>query len=32
VQDISDATTQRWIIVFSDGTTRIEKSNETYCT
>jgi prepilin-type N-terminal cleavage/methylation domain-containing protein len=32
VQDLSDATTQRWIIVFSDGTTRIEKSNETYCT
>lgn len=31
VQDISDATTLRWVIVFSDGTTRIQKDNETYC-
>jgi type II secretion system protein H len=31
VQDISDATTLRWVIVFSDGTTRIQKINETYC-
>jgi type II secretory pathway pseudopilin PulG len=31
VQDISDATTLRWVIVFSDGTTRIQKYNETYC-
>ena len=32
VQDLSDATTLRWVIVFSDGTTRIQQSNETYCT
>jgi len=32
VQDLSDATTLRWVIVFSDGTTRIQKSNENYCT
>lgn len=32
VQDLSDATTLRWVIVFSDGTTRIEKIDETYCT
>ncbi len=31
VQDISDATTLRWVIVFSDGTTRIQKIDETYC-
>jgi type II secretion system protein H len=31
VQDITDATTLRWVIVFSDGTTRIQKYNETYC-
>jgi prepilin-type N-terminal cleavage/methylation domain-containing protein len=31
VQDLSDATTLRWVIVFSDGTTRIQKYNETYC-
>lgn len=31
VQDTSDATTLRWVIVFSDGTTRIQKDNETYC-
>jgi hypothetical protein len=31
VQDLLDATTLRWVIVFSDGTTRIQKSNETYC-
>ena len=31
VQDIADATTLRWVIVFSDGTTRIQKDNETYC-
>ncbi len=32
VQDVSDATTLRWVLVFSDGTTRIQKINETYCT
>jgi prepilin-type N-terminal cleavage/methylation domain-containing protein len=31
VQDLSDSTTLRWVIVFSDGTTRIQKYNETYC-
>jgi prepilin-type N-terminal cleavage/methylation domain-containing protein len=31
VQDTLDATTLRWVIVFSDGTTRIQKYNETYC-
>jgi prepilin-type N-terminal cleavage/methylation domain-containing protein len=31
VQDISDATTLRWVLVFSDGTTRIQKIDETYC-
>jgi prepilin-type N-terminal cleavage/methylation domain-containing protein len=31
VQDLSDATTLRWVIVFSDGTTRIQKIDETYC-
>jgi|GEM_PF-355955 len=31
VQDVSDATTLRWVIVFADGTARIQKSNETYC-
>jgi prepilin-type N-terminal cleavage/methylation domain-containing protein len=31
VQDVLDATTLRWVIVFSDGTTRIQKINETYC-
>jgi prepilin-type N-terminal cleavage/methylation domain-containing protein len=31
VQDIADATTLRWVIVFSDGTTRIQKDNESYC-
>ncbi len=31
VQDISDATTLRWVMVFSDGTTRIQKIDETYC-
>ncbi|MGO9831556.1 MAG: prepilin-type N-terminal cleavage/methylation domain-containing protein [Myxococcaceae bacterium] len=31
VQNVSDATTQRWVIVFSDGTTRIQQVNETYC-
>jgi prepilin-type N-terminal cleavage/methylation domain-containing protein len=32
VQDISDASTLRYIIIFSDGTTRIQQLNETYCT
>jgi type II secretory pathway pseudopilin PulG len=32
VQDTLDATTLRWVIVFSDGTTRIQNYNETYCT
>ena len=31
VQDVTDATTLRWVIVFSDGTTRIQQANETYC-
>ncbi len=31
VQNVSDATTLRWVIVFSDGTTRIQQANETYC-
>jgi len=31
VQDLADATTLRWVIVFSDGTTRIQKYNENYC-
>lgn len=31
VQDLLDATTLRWVIVFSDGTTRIQKIDETYC-
>lgn len=31
VQDISDASTLRYVLVFSDGTTRIQQSNETYC-
>jgi len=31
VQDLSDATTLRWVMVFSDGTTRIQKIDETYC-
>jgi prepilin-type N-terminal cleavage/methylation domain-containing protein len=31
VQDLTDATTLRWVIVFSDGTTRIQKIDETYC-
>jgi hypothetical protein len=31
VQDLTDATTLRWVIVFSDGTVRIQRDNETYC-
>ncbi len=31
VQDISDPATLRWVLVFSDGTTRIQKVDETYC-
>jgi len=31
VQDVTDPATLRWVIVFSDGTTRIQQSNETYC-
>lgn len=31
VQNISDPTTLRWVIIFSDGTTRIQQINETYC-
>ena len=31
VQNVSDASTLRWVIVFSDGTTRIQQTNETYC-
>jgi prepilin-type N-terminal cleavage/methylation domain-containing protein len=32
VQDVNDAVTLRWVIVFSDGTARIQKDNETFCT
>ena len=31
VQNLQDATTLRWVIVFADGTTRIQQANETYC-
>lgn len=31
VQDINDAVTLRWVILFSDGTVRIQRDNETYC-
>ena len=31
VQTINDPTTLRWVIIFSDGTTRIQQTNETYC-
>jgi prepilin-type N-terminal cleavage/methylation domain-containing protein len=31
VQDIRDPATLRWVLVFSDGTTRIQKVDETYC-
>jgi len=32
VQDIRDAATLRWVILFSDGTVRIQRDNETFCT
>lgn len=32
VQDINDAATLRWVILFSDGTVRIQRDNETFCT
>jgi prepilin-type N-terminal cleavage/methylation domain-containing protein len=31
VQDLTDATTLRRVIVFSDGTVRIQRDNETFC-
>jgi prepilin-type N-terminal cleavage/methylation domain-containing protein len=31
VQDIRDVNTLRWVILFSDGTVRIQRDNETFC-